>query len=253
MLGNPAHFDEPWLDLSAKSGGEAGQLFQDPAQLARIYFRSDRFMRVKDLIEWRKSFQTPDSVTASNRKFVARVASADVKVEADELIAAARTLYEYKRKDVDVEYDSDGTAVVRTPEFTYSVTAQLDADDPSKVKITTELSRLASLDFIRSEGFRTLFQDKFDQMAFAFAKPIDVEALIDRFEDKPPAGVKLHVTDGTKLEMTLIGKPGRLTVDRHAVTVQGRGGLLELFLGFLAKVGPLEDDGGRKPMLPAKR
>jgi len=253
LLGNPALFDEPWLDLSAKLGGDAGKLLQDPEQLARVCFRSEKHVRVKDLTEWRKSFQIPESATASNRKFVARIASVDVKAEAEALIAAARTLFEYKRKDVDVEYDSDGTAVVRTPEFTYSVAAVLDADDPTKVTIASELSRLASLDFIRSEHFRELFQDKFDRMAFAFAKPIDVEALIDRFEEKPPTGVKLHVTDGTTLEMTIVGKPGRLTIERHAVSVQGRGGLLELFLGFLAKVGPLDADTGLKPMLPAKR
>jgi hypothetical protein len=103
---------------------------------------------------------------------------------------------------------------------------------------------LADAGFVRGVGFEAVFGSTFDQLAFEFAKPVDVEALIDKLEDDTPAGVTLHVeSDGGAFELSLAKFAGRVRVERTALTVRGRAGnsagLLDQFLAFLHKVGPL--------------
>ena len=65
---------------------------------------------------------------------------------------------------------------------------------------------------------------------------------------------KVHVaSDGGSCDIALAGFAGRVTVDRHTLTVRGRAGnsagLLDQFLAFLRTVGPL---GERKALPPAR-
>ena len=138
----------------------------------------------------------------------------------------------------------DGFGSLRSPDFEYTVTATLDKADPSRVSWRRELGQLADAGFVRGAGFAAVFGGTFDQLAFEFAKPVDVEALIDKLEDATPSGVTLHVeSDGGAVELTLAKFAGRVRVERTALTVRGRAGnsagLLDQFLAFLQKVGPL--------------
>ena len=97
-----------------------------------------------------------------------------------------------------------------------------------------------------------MFGKLFDQLVFEFAAPVDVAAFVDRLEDHPPKGVKVQVaSDGRSCDVTLAGFAGRVTVDRHALTVRGRAGnsagLLDQFLAFLRTFGPLGDPAALPP------
>ena len=114
-----------------------------------------------------------------------------------------------------------------------------------------EVGGFADPGFVRGPGFDAVFGKLFDQLAFEFAAPVDVAALVDRLEEAPPDGVRVHVaSDGGACDITLAGFAGRVTVGRGALVVRGRGGnsagLLDQFLGFLKTVGPL----GEPPALP---
>ncbi|MGL6077007.1 MAG: hypothetical protein ACRC8S_22860 [Fimbriiglobus sp.] len=236
--------DDDLLDLSHLLGGDVGGLLRDPARLLRVSFRTENLTRVKDLTNFRKGFQLPDSASPSSRKFMAKIASADVKTDLDEIHDAIREAFGYKRKDIDVTCGTDGIGQIRTPDFEYTITAALDSGDPTRIKWTRELSRLADIGFVRSTGFETVFGKSFDQFLFSFSQALDLEKLIDRLEDQPIRGLKLTTaTDGDSVDLTLAGFTGRLTVNRFSLIVQGRTGpttgLLDLFLAFLTHVGPL--------------
>lgn len=237
-------------DLSHLLGSADGH-FLDPERLKRVVFRSESHGRVKDLSAWRKTFDLPESARPSAKKFVARIANADVKTDLDEVFDAAREHLGYKRKDVEVTSGPDGFGTVRTPDFEYTVAATLDADDPTKVTWRREVGQFADAGFVRGEGFESVFGKLFDQLVFEFAAPVDVAALVDRLEDRPLKGAKVQVaSDGGSCDITLAGFAGRVTVDRHSLTVRGRGGnsagLLDQFLAFVQSVGPL----GEQAMLP---
>jgi hypothetical protein len=207
-------------------------------------FRADSSTKVKDLRGFRKSFQIPDFAGPSSRKFIAKCATDDIRADVDAVYEAARAHLGYKRKDVDTTAGQDGFGSLRSPDFEYTVTATLDKTDPSRVTWRRELGQLADAGFVRGVGFEAVFGSTFDQLAFEFAKPVDVEALIDKLEDDTPAGVTLHVeSDGGAFELSLAKFAGRVRVERTALTVRGRAGnsagLLDQFLAFLQKVGPL--------------
>ena len=231
-------------DLSQLIGRADGGFLLDPDRLRRVLFRSESSGRVKDLTHWRKTFDVPTNAGPSSRKFVARIADPDVRADLDAVFDAAREYIGYKRKDVEVTTGPDGTGTIRTPDFEYTVTAALDAEDPSKVTWIREVGQFADPGFVRGPGFDAVLGKLFDQLVFEFARPVDVASLVDRLEDRPPKGAKVQVaSDGTSCDVTLAGFAGRVTVIRHALTVRGRGGksagLLDQFLAFLQAVGPL--------------
>jgi hypothetical protein len=231
-------------DLSALLGGGEGGGLLDPARLRRVVFRSESTGRVKDLAGFRKTFNIPENAGSSNRKFIARIAAADLKADVDGVFDASREHLGYKRKDVEVGTDGDGFGFVRGPDFEYTVSASLDVADPSQVTWRREVGQFADPGFVRSAGFDAVFGKLFDQLVFEFAAPADVAALVDRLEDSPPKGVRVHVSsDGKECDVSLTGFAGRVTVGRSALTVRGRAGdsagLLDQFLRFLRVVGPV--------------
>lgn len=253
ILFGEGNADAPIADVSPFLRGDGGFLL-DPDRLRRVIFRAVTSTRVKDLKHWRKTFDLPTSTGPSSRKFVGRIADPDVRVDLDAVFEAAREQLGYKRKDVEVTTGPDGFGSVRTPDFEYSVMAALDASDPSKVTWTREVGQFADPGFVRGPEFMVLFGKQFDQLAFEFARPVDVAALVDRLEDRPPKGAKVQVaSDGATCDVTLAGFVGRVTVTPHALTVRGRGGnsagLLDQLLAFLNSVGPL----GEPVMLPPAR
>lgn len=242
------------LAALGRPAADLGAILLDPARLKRVAFRADSTGRFKDLSAYRKSFQIPDNAGPSAKRFVAKLAQTDLRADVDAVFDAAREHLGYKRKDIEVTAGQDGYGFVRGPDFEYTVSASLNPADPTEVLWRREVGAFADPGFVRSPGFDAVFGKLFDQLAFEFAAPVDVSALVDRLEDHPPAGVKVAVaSDGKSCDLTLTGFAGRVTVDRTTLVVRGRAGnsagLLDQFLAFLRTVGPL----GEPPALPPAR
>jgi hypothetical protein len=238
-------------DLTPLLGPKTGGLL-DPQRLKRVSFRTDTSGRVKDLSGFRKTFKLPDYAGPSARKFIAKCATDDVRADLDAVFEACREHLGYKRKDMEASVGSDGFGALRTPDFEYTVTPELDPADPTQVNWRRELSGLSDIGFVHGAGFQAVFGRTFDQLAFEFAVPVDVSDLVDRLEDVPLTGVKVMVdSDGAECEITLSGFAGAVRVGRNRLTVRGRGanaaGLLDQLLAFVTRVGSL----GESLALPA--
>jgi hypothetical protein len=221
----------------------------DPARLARVVFRSETRVKVKELSGFRKPHKIPVSATPAARAFVARLAADDVQRDLDRTVEAVREQFGYKRKEID-----RGPAVLRTLDFEYIVTVDLDSDDPAVAVIRRDVSRLRDAAFVRSAVFAA-FGKRFDSLVFEFTEPLDVVAFVDRLEDLPGSVATVTLSaDVCSAEATVPGVPGRIVVERHALTVRGRGkdaaGLLDLLLAFLATVGPVGDPARALTPLP---
>ncbi|WP_171471117.1 hypothetical protein [Frigoriglobus tundricola] len=223
--------------------GSGGDLL-DPARMKRVVFRADSPGHVKDLAGYRKTHTLPDRANEWARKYVNRVAGPDIKADLDNTFDMVRESFGYKRKDLDVSAERDGLGFIRTPDFEYTVTVNVNEDEPSDVIWRREVSRLSGPEFVRSEGFRNVFGSMFNKLVFEFSAPVDVADFVDRIEDAPPEGVKVTVaSDSGAAVVALAGFAGRVSVTRDAVTIEGQTGnpssLLEQFLLFLRKFGGL--------------
>jgi hypothetical protein len=240
----------PIADLGQLLG--EGRNLLDPARLKRVVFRSESVSRVKDLLGFRKTHTLPDRANEWARKYVNRIAVADLKADLDTVFDMVRAEFGYKRKDLDVAADRDGCGFIRTPDFEYVVSLALNPDEPTEVIWRREIGRLSGLEFIRSDGFQAVFSPMFDQLVFEFASSVNIGEFVDHLEDSPPDGVKIAVeSDGTHAEITLTGFAGKVTLTPSIVTIQGQpgntGSLLEQFLVFLRKLTRL---GEPKALLP---
>jgi hypothetical protein len=219
--------------------GTGGELL-DPGRMKRVAFRSEQVGKIKDLTGYRKSSSMPDRANEWARKFVNRAAVADVKADLDNTFDMVREQFGYKRKDLDVSAERDGMGYIRTPDFEYTVTVNINPDDLSEVVWQREVARLSGPDFVKSAGFQAVFGGMFDRLVFEFARPVDVAEFVDQIEDSPPEGVKVGVaSDANSAEVLLAGFAGKVTVTPESVVILGRRGsstsLLDQFLAFLKK------------------
>lgn len=231
-------------DLSPLLAARTGGGLLDPARLKRIAFRTESRGRVKDLSGFRKTYRTPDNTGPSTRKFIAKCATDDVRQDVDNVFEAVREKFGYKRRDVDTTAGADGFGHLRTPDFEYTVSVAQDPASPTEVIWRREVGQVADAAVVRGPAFEAAFGKLFDQLAFEFAVPVDVGELVDRLEDAPADGLKVSVdADGAACEISLKGFAGAVRVERTALTIRGRtgtsGGLLDQFLAFVSKVGPL--------------
>ena len=234
--------------------GPAGDLL-DPARMKRVVFRSETIGKVKELAGYRKSHSLPDRANDWARKYVHRIAHADIKTDLDQLFEAIRDQFGYKRKDLDVSAERDGLGFIRTPDFEYTITIEVNADDPTEVVWRREVGRLSDPALVRSEAFAAVFGAIMNRLVFEFAIPVDVADFVDRIEETPLEGVKVTVdSDSDAAEVRLAGMPGRISVTRESVEIEGRAGsssgLLDQFLAFLQKfagVGEPKQLGSHSP------
>ncbi len=212
----------------------------DPTRMKRVVFRTESLVRMKDLSGYRKTQCLPDRANEWARKYVARIAAADIKADVDSVFDRIREQFGYKRKDLDVSVERDGFGYIRSPDFEYTVSLRVNPEEPSEAYWRREVGRLSGPEFIRSEGFQAVFGTVFDRLVFEFSQPVDVAEFVDLIEEAPPEGIKVSVaSDAQSAEITLRGFLGKIHLDAEGVTIQGQAGnsatLLDQFLSFLGK------------------
>ena len=122
--------------------GPGGELL-DPGRMKRVVFRAESAGRVKDLAGFRKTHTLPDRANEWARKYVNRIAAADIKADLDNIFDMVREQFGYKRKDLDVSAERDGLGFIRTPDFEYTVTLAVNPDEPTDVIWRREIGRLS--------------------------------------------------------------------------------------------------------------
>lgn len=234
LIGNPK------LVLVDAAAAKPADSILDPARLRRVVFRSDTTVAVRELSDFRKGFSLPEKAGSASRRFVQRLAAKDIRTELDRVAERCRERFGHRRKDLSLAVGQDGTGSLRTPDFEFAITVEMDEADSSRLVWRRELGRFADLAFARSTEFGPGF-GPFDQLVFEPAKPIDVREFADRLEESPPSGAKLTFGDDRTCELALRGFPGSIRVSRHSVVVRGTtanaSGLFDLLIAFLTRIG----------------
>lgn len=218
---------------------EADPATADPRlqPLHRATLRGESRAKVKSLSGYRKSFKLPTQANAQARKFVGDLAAEDVRSDVDQVYSTVREILGYKRRDVQSGSEG-GSGFVRTPDFEYVISADLDGDDATTVLWRREVSGVRNPAVILGKAFQQVFGGMFDELAFDFTGPLDLEAWVDRIEEETPAGVKLRCdSECTSCDVTVSGFVGVIRLTKVGVAVRGQakpgsGGLVEAFLRF---------------------
>jgi hypothetical protein len=226
----------------------------DAARLRRVALRSESSTAVRDLADYRKSIAVPAKAGPASRRFVQRLATRDIRDEVERVAEWCREKFGHRRRNLTLAIGQDGTGSLRTPDFEYVLSVELDPADSTRLVWRREVGRFAELEFARTADFGSAFGPPFDQLAFELSRPLDVASFVDRLEDAPVADARVTATvDGGTCELALRGFAGSVVVRRNEVVVRGRTngatGLFDCLLAFLARFGPLGDP----PALPPKR
>lgn len=211
----------------------------DLRTIKRVTLRAVTPGLIRNLRGFGKGHETPTRVNASANKFVARLASEEIKADLDAMFQAVRDAFGFKRKELEASHEG-GAGYLRTPRFEYRVSVEQDPNDPAGIIWHREIAALKHLGLIGEPEFRTAFGSIFDILVMEFRKTIDVPRLIDRVEAGERKGVKVHCpSDAAWCEIAIGGFRGAIRIEPNAVRIEGRRAppLPSLFDQFLRYLG----------------
>ena len=137
---------------------------------------------VRTLRGFKKSHHSvPDAVNAATASFVGKLATEELAEEAERRFQDARTLLQYKRKDLSLDLGS-GSAVLSAKDFVFEIVYALDEDEPSAFVLTRALHSLKRADFLFTPESDRLFAGIFNEVVFGLTRGSPVERVIDAIE-----------------------------------------------------------------------
>ena len=188
------------LVLVGRSGGEVRQL--------------DAFDR--------KRHTVPDQVNAATQAFLARLCADELAAEAEALFQSVRQQFAYRRKEIALSVDL-GLARLETKDFTLDMRYELEAADPSRYCVETELSRVSSRDLLETEAFAAAVGRRFDRLRCGFAAAAQVEAVIDAIESDETGDLAVdYPSDCAECSVRIEGLDALVVIDAQLLEIRFR-------------------------------
>jgi len=184
-------------------------------QLKKTLLRDVTNQDIASLSGFKKRFHhVPDHISSSTEDFVVSVAKAEVDEEMKKVFDAIKEKLKYKRRQMVAE-----AGRIITPDFEYFVYATQNESDPTEALIIEELLNIKPA-ILQKPEFNEVFDARFSEVVFQFAKKVDVKALIDKVEEADRKDVELkydHTAKWCELsvenaELTIRMEPDELTV-----------------------------------------
>jgi hypothetical protein len=190
-------------------------------KLKGISLISERKNRLKSLTGFDNSFRLPARLDPATRRRINDMAAQDLRRDIENRFATLRERFHYRRKDFEVMVD-EGTAAIRTPDFEYSVSLEIDSEDPSSLSWIRKVEHLEDPDLVGDSKFQAAFEELFDTLACQFQSPAPIETIIDALEEKPPQGLKLDYDSScTWCELWINGFPGHIRIEGDQLHLRG--------------------------------
>lgn len=182
---------------------------------------SRRSMSVKNLSGFKKGHSLPDRANHSSQTFVTSLAKDQVTEDLKNVFQAMKTAFKLKRADIEVSDQGDGTGTVITPHFNYSVSVQLDPEDPSFVIWSRTIDAIKDPKPLFSTAFASVFQTYFDTVEFALPNDIDIGALIDSIEEADDARIGIEYDpETTYCILSVASIEGRIRITKRAMRIE---------------------------------
>lgn len=189
-------------------------------QVRHVRLAYEEVRSVRSLSGFKKGLAIPEVVTNATEAFVAKLAGDDLSRDLDEVHAALRKSFGFKRADLNVGNPELGAATIITPFFTYNAGVRLDPADPSKIIWRREIADIQEPDRVISAEFDEVFGATFNRIDFAPPRAIDVKSLIDRIEDLNDDRFTLsYDREATACTLAIAGIVGTVHVTADAVEI----------------------------------
>ena len=130
----------------------------------------------------KKRHSVPDQVNGATQAFLAKLCGQEIAEEGEAFFRSCRSVFGYKRRDLSLSIGT-GTALLETKDFALELRCELDAEDPSRYFIESELTRVAGRDLLESDELAEAIGPRFDRLRLGIAGSLSVAAVIDAVED----------------------------------------------------------------------
>ncbi len=151
-------------------------------RLDAVVLSAAKTQPVKHLPGFKKSHRLPETKNSNADAFIASITEATLQSDLEATFLTLKSAYQFKRLEIEKRGPADGAGVIATPFFEYSVSVELDSDDPSQVVWSRSISKISDPTQVFCEVFDRVFSGVFDTIEISTGEPIDVTAVIDRIE-----------------------------------------------------------------------
>ena len=147
------------------------------------HFEGIQYGKIRRLSGFRKGHHVPEDHSDAANAFVRKAGQEVVKLQAETLYAALRSVFSYKRKQLEYVCE-DGVAAIKTPEFDVNLSIGQDENQAADYALRTEITAFRKPEIVFESAFCSLFNPYCDRMVVEFEKAVDLECKIDAIEDK---------------------------------------------------------------------
>jgi len=142
-----------------------------------------QYGNIRRLSGFRKGHRIPEDHFDAVHEFVRKIGQDEVKQQAETIHAAMRSVFSYKRKQLEYVCE-DGVAAIKTPDFDVNLSIMQDEHNPADYALRTEITAFRNPEIVFDSGFCGIFNPYCDRMVVQFEKSVDLEAKIDAIEEK---------------------------------------------------------------------
>ena len=195
--------------------------------------------RVIDLRGFSKNRVMPDHKNRAYHKYIEQLTSVDVGEDIQQKFAAIKEAFGFKRTEI-LSSAEGSSGVVHTPLFDYEIRAGLEDKDPATVLWQRRLEAIKDGSLLGSVPYKKVFGSLFDTLVLEFKKRININTIIDIFEDLAMPAVKvIYASDPNCCEIVIAGCQGCIKIEPSSVQIQGRrltpgATMLDHFLTYLS-------------------
>lgn len=184
-------------------------------QVKNVFLRLEEAVKVASLSGFIKgSHRAPSNNSTSTERFVKMISKKEVEEEVGDIFERIRLNMNYKRRDLVTD---DGH--ISTPDFEFWVECTQDPDEPAMANIEKRLTNI-SPGIVDDDGFNAVFDNSFDNLTYEFMARIDVEDLIDQFEELEMDTIEIeYPSDFSHCEITIDESDVGIRITAHELTV----------------------------------
>lgn len=219
LLGS-ANAKAPLADMTALLEQRASENEPNVEQVQGVTLLAERTKQIKEFASYKKSHRLPDRPGVSADAFVARLATEDITADINQVFAALKTAFKFKRADLQSSNVGDGAATIVTPYFNYSITIGLDPDDIAQAKISRTVDDVKQPSQLFTAAFSQVFAGVFDTVRLHSPTPIDLPGLVDRIEQLDDDRIELdYDPQVTYCRLRVQGVSGAVTVESRSLSI----------------------------------
>ncbi len=154
-----------------------------------LNFREE--IEVRKLKNFQKSHRIPFDVSESSARFIGSLVRNDLEDKFTEMQKKIRSAFGLRRKEIEVHIDEFGFAALETKKLRYVEKYEQNPKSPELVATEKCLDEIDDLNIVTNSDFDSVFGAAFTSLDFDFDITLDVEQLIDAFEDLDDNRLKL--------------------------------------------------------------